>query len=169
MTEKAPRPTALPVRIEGIPDELRDRKQWVVWQYFLKDPTAKKPWTKKPLRPNGQPAATTDSKTWSSFDAVARAYAQGRYDGIGFVFTADDAYVGVDLDAHRHPETGALDEVARDVIARLPGAYVEVSPSATGLHLIARGVLPPGPRKRDEIGVEMYEAGRYFCMTGVLP
>lgn len=41
--------------------------------------------------------------------------------------------------------------------------YTEVSPSGRGVHLILRGALPPGARKRGP--VECYEQGRYFTVT----
>jgi primase-polymerase (primpol)-like protein len=34
----------------------------------------------------------------------------------------------------------------------------------TGVHIIVQGSLPPKGRKKGQ--VEMYDARRYFCMTG---
>jgi primase-polymerase (primpol)-like protein len=52
--------------------------------------------------------------------------------------------------------------------------YTEISPSGTGLHLIARGQLPPGWRhkkfsSREHHGIEVYGEGsaHYLTMTGV--
>ena len=83
--------------------------------------------------------------------------------GIGFVFTADDPFVGVDLDHCRDPETGEVEPWAQEIVDELD-SYTEVSPSKTGLHSIVNGKLPPGGRRKGR--VEMYEAGRYFTVTG---
>src|SRR5262249_17909008 len=40
----------------------------------------------------------------------------------------------------------------------------EISPSGTGVHILVRGHLPPGGRKRD--WVEIYSEARYFTVTG---
>ena len=162
------RPIALAVTPEHIHADLRMRNQWVLWKYDFKDKTAKNPWTKKPLQLNGLGASSTDSSTWSEFDEALRFYRTQRIrcDGIGFMFT--EPFVGVDLDHHRNPETGALDDFAFGVVSRLPGAYVEVSPSGTGIHLIARGSRFSGPRKDDELGLEIYDSSRYFATTGIL-
>ena len=43
-------------------------------------------------------------------------------------------------------------------------SYTEISPSGTGVHILALGTLPLGRRKAGP--VEMYADGRYFTMTG---
>lgn len=42
--------------------------------------------------------------------------------------------------------------------------YAEQSQSGNGIHLICRGTLPPGGRRKGKI--EMYDSGRFFIMTG---
>ena len=95
----------------------------------------------------------------------------GHYDGIGFVFSADDPYVGVDLDHVRDRRTGEIAEWAQTIIADL-ASYAEISPSGTGVKMICKGHLPidgSGTRKPYESGaVEAYQYGRYFCLTGAL-
>jgi hypothetical protein len=149
-----------------IPSELRDRPQWVVWKLVDRDG---KP-TKLPIDPKtGRPASSTDAATWASFDEAVAAHERGGSSDIGFVFTADDPFCGVDLDHVRDPQTGAVEPWARDVVKRL-NSYAELSQSGTGAHVIIRGQVP-GDRRRTSIGstgqgVEMYDSGRYFCMTG---
>ncbi len=100
-------------------------------------------------------------------NAFKSVFAKPRaFSGIGFVFSDEDPYVGVDIDKCRDPMTGDVSELAKSVLATLAGAYVEVSPSETGLHLIVRGRLRFKGKKDDAIGLEMYQAGRYFCVTG---
>ena len=85
------------------------------------------------------------------------------YPGIGFVFTADDPYYGIDLDGCRDPETGEIEKWAKKMIKALD-SYSEVSPSGSGVHIIGKGTLPPGGRKRGSF--ECYDSGRFFTVTG---
>ncbi len=97
-------------------------------------------------------------------DALA-AWAAGRYDGIGFVFSADDPYTGVDLDHVRDADTGVVQPWALDIVRRLD-SYTEISPSGGGLHVIVRAQVPRGRKKFPQLGAEMYDRARYFTMTG---
>lgn len=147
-------------RAQNIPEELRERRQWVVWR---REPRGEKV-TKVPYcARTGGPASSTDPKTWATFAKALSA--SRRFDGVGFVFTAQDPYVGVDLDECRDPETGAVAPWAQEIVDRLH-SYTEVTPSGAGVHIICRGALPPGRRKAGQ--VEMYDSGRFFTMTGDL-
>ena len=161
------RPSALPVLADGIPADLRDRPQWVVWQYGLKDG---KPgnWTKIPFRADaGNSAKCNDPATWTTFEAAHAAYQRGGWDGVMFAFSPDDPYCGVDVDDGRDPETGRLHEWADDLVSRI-GSYTEASPSGTGVKIFARGRKPGARCKTSyEAGeVEMYDSARFFTVTG---
>ena len=145
---------------EIIPEEWREREQWVCWREEDRDG---KP-TKIPVTPGtGAFASSTDSETWASFE-TALEYAETEYaDGIGFVFTDDDPIVGVDLDDCRDPETDDVDDAALDIIERLD-SYTEVSPSGTGYHVLIKGELPEGRNRRGSI--ELYDTARFFTVTG---
>lgn len=148
----------------NFPSELTERNQWVAWKSVVRA-GAEKP-TKQPLDPKcNRLASTTDPQTWSSFDGALAKWKRGEADGIGFVFTADDPFVGVDLDGCRDRVTGEI-EVWAKAIVELLDSYSEISPTGTGLHVICRGELPPGRRRRGKI--EMYSDGRYFTMTGAV-
>ncbi len=149
---------------QNIPVELRALHQWVCWR--LEERKGKK--TKVPYTPNGELASTTDPATWASFEQCLTAYRNGsQFNGIGFVFTDGNGLTGTDLDHHRDPETGELDEFARPIVARL-NSYTESSQSKTGVHIIAFGVIPSDKGKRDaKQGVEMYSTARFFVMTGL--
>jgi primase-polymerase (primpol)-like protein len=88
---------------------------------------------------------------------------RNHWDGIGFVFTAGDPYVGVDLD-HCREESGELSPWAVTVAENLRSSS-EYSPSGKGIHIIAKASLPAGGRRRTP-GIEIYDAGRYFTVTG---
>ncbi|WP_277554058.1 phage NrS-1 polymerase family protein [Halobaculum limi] len=141
-----------------LPDAMVERSQWLCWRGEERDGKL----TKVPIDPStGGYASTTDSATWASFNAARAAAADE--DGLGFVFTAPDTLVGVDLDACRDPNSGALDTDARAIVECLD-SFTEVSPSGTGVHVIAAGSLPDGRNRHGT--VEMYDEGRFFTVTG---
>lgn len=153
------RPAPSAVIVENIPLELRESQQWVLWRYaWVNDK-----WTKVPYQPLGMKASTTNPVTWSPFQTVMTFYRKGGFDGVGRVFSADDPYVGVDLDHCRDATSGAIEPWAWNVITSIC-SYTEVSVSGTGVHMIMRGSLPPKGNKRGQC--ETYQHGRYFTFTG---
>ncbi|NDY58958.1 DUF927 domain-containing protein [Desulfovibrio sulfodismutans] len=125
--------------------------------------------TKLPINPStGSNAKSNDPSTWGSFDKAVSYYNaqlnsnKQKCDGIGFMFTLNESFVGVDLD-HCISESGKLDTSIRNIVNTL-NSYTEISPSGRGLHIITKGKLPPGGRKKGN--VELYESGRYFTITG---
>jgi hypothetical protein len=146
----------------NIPQELRDRAQWVVWRY--EDRNGSKP-TKVPYSPcvQGLKAEVNNPQTWASFEFACDV--QG-FDGIGFVLTKDDPYCFIDLDEPKaEGEELAKFKEAQQKISAAFATYQEISPSGKGLHIIARGAVPVGINKRKP-GVEMYSELRYMTMTG---
>ena len=151
--------------LHAVPAELRALSQWVAWRYAWEDGRS----AKKRINPRtGRPASPTSPATWATFEEALAAVAAGTYDGVGFVFTPNDPYVGIDLDGCRDPETGELAPWAEEVLERF-GTYAEASPSGTGVHLIVACAAPLPPRNRSERGgqkVEVYQQDRYFTVTG---
>jgi hypothetical protein len=141
-----------------IPTELKDRNQWVVWKR-----------KKVPYNPrNRQSASTKDPSTWSSFDEAVAAYKNSDFKGVGFVFTTDDPYFGVDLDQCRNPATGEIEPWAKSIVDSLD-SYTDISQSGTGLHVIVKGQLLGKKHKKNITGggaIEMYDRKRYFTMSG---
>lgn len=146
--------------LRDFPADLKSRRQWVAWRYVPRDG---KP-TKVPINPRtGHNADITNPYTWGSFDeAVSRAEADG-LGGVGFVFTEEDPYCGVDLDGCRDRETGAIEPWALEYTEQLD-TYTEVSPSRTGLHVVCKGNAPSGRNRKG--AVEVYDRGRFFTVTG---
>jgi putative DNA primase/helicase len=152
-------PTPLQVQPGGTPDVLKMYPCWVNWRYAWDG----KKWTKHPYDPRiGRKASSTDLLTWSTFEEVLEAYEAGSYDGIGFVFCSANPYIGVDLDNCVDPETGEIEAWADEIIESLD-AYTELSPSGTGIHIIAKGKIPRSGRRGP---VEMYAQDRFFAITG---
>lgn len=147
-----------------IPQALKDRAQWVLWRAEFSPQKSK--YTKVPLNPRTLGFASTNRPaTWAPFDvalaSLREAAAAGNAHGLGFVFTAEDPFAGVDLD--HCVEHGVLNDLARAVVRDL-ASYAEFSPSGTGVHVIVEATLPGPGLHRPEI--EIYDRGRYFTVSG---
>ena len=153
------KPHTLPVLPENIPPELKSHPSWVLWRWVERDGKATKP----PYQPNGHLAKVDNPSTWVSYSKAITAYESGGFDGIGIVLTANDDFVGIDLDKCRDPIAKSIEPGMAALAGRLP-TYCEVSPSGTGIRLIATGSLPQGGRRKGQ--VELYETGRYVTITG---
>jgi hypothetical protein len=143
--------------LKAISSQLAERNQWVLWREEQRDDDS----TKMPYQSNGNPASTTDPDHWMSPDEAEEAFAQGDFSGAGYVFSPDDPFVGIDLD--HCIEDGDLKPWAQEIVDRLD-SYTEKSPSGDGVHIIVKGELPSGGNRREN--VEMYDAKRYFTVTG---
>jgi putative DNA primase/helicase len=165
MHELSGQSPVLDVNLPGIPEPLKLRRQWVCWKQKFEDGKLKK----VPVNPmTGRNASPTDSSTWGTFEQAWKYYERHKgaaIMGIGFVFTKDDPYAGVDLDKCHDPETGVITPRALEIVKKL-NSYTELSPSGRGLHIIVFGSLLPGPRKEGD--VEMYDDVHYFTITGRL-
>jgi len=128
-----------------LPRELTERARWVRHE------------DKRPITPDGRPASSTDPRTWSAYREAARSKVG---DGLGFVL--GDGVACLDID-HCLDGQGRPDARARAILARVPGAYVEVSPSGRGLHVWGAAPEQPGRRHED---YEAYAVGRYITVTG---
>lgn len=160
------KPTALPPDFPAIPGRLRRPDQWLLWRSSPRDGK----WTKEPIcARSGRLASTSDPDTWSTFAEVEQAYIarMGNADGIGVVLGG--GIVGIDLDGCRDAE-GNLTPAAQAIVGRF-GSFTEISPSGTGVHIYILG-KKPGPSCRvagpDFKQIEIYDAGRYFAVTGHL-
>lgn len=148
-----------------VPDSLAERDQWVLWSFENRNG---KP-TKVPYQVNGKRADSTNCRTWTTFEKAWTAWCRNRqrYAGVGFVFSKEDGFVGIDLDDSLD-ETGAVKAWARGIVERFSDTYTEVSPSGRGLKIWAYGALPsnlPGVRVGDG-AIELYGHARYFTVTG---
>jgi primase-polymerase (primpol)-like protein len=149
------------VSLSTIPPELTTYPQWVCWRY---GPERNGRREKIPYNPpTGHLASVSNSGTWATFEEAARVVEQ--YDGLGFVLTSADPFVGVDLDHCRDPATGAIEKWARDTIVSLC-SYTELTPSGTGFRIFVRATLPPQGRKHGP--VELYDDRRFLTLTGSL-
>jgi uncharacterized protein YjhX (UPF0386 family) len=142
----------------NIPAALTARPAWVVWKY---ENGTKVPYSAK----TGHKASSTKESTWTTFD-VAFKVAQGRgFDGVGFVFSEDDPFTGIDLDDCRD-DAGGIADWAMEIVTSLE-SYTEVSPSGHGLKIWVEGSVPTAVKQPYETGkIEIYSTARYFTVTG---
>jgi uncharacterized protein YjhX (UPF0386 family) len=147
---------------DAVPAELKARPQWVTWR-FVEDP--KRPEKPKKVPYNaitGKRAQSNNPATWTAFEAAVAACEQYQHNGVGFVFSPSDPYVGIDLD-----DCITDDGVATwaQTILDTMQSYSEVSPSGLGIKLIVAGHLPNDEAVKTE-HIEIYGKGRYFTITG---
>lgn len=150
----------VPLTTEGIPTELKSLPQWVCWQWKDKRDGER---TKVPCTTSGSPASSTNQETWTTFDDAYQAYRIFPVDGIGFVFTPEDPYCGLDLD---DCIAGGVLREPEGTYVKLLNSYTEISPSGTGVKVIFRGTLPDGSRHGFGEGNGVYDSSRFFTITG---
>ncbi|WP_036124901.1 phage/plasmid primase, P4 family [Lysinibacillus sphaericus] len=156
-----------------IPAELRNMPNWILWKAEQKDNGKI---TKIPYQINGNEARSNDARTWSTFPTAVKFYTQTDVDGIGFVFSRRDNFVGIDIDGcvtyrsdDEKRENPIINEFGKEIID-LFDSYTEFSVSGTGIHIIVKGSLSQSVcgtgRKNSKLGLEVYQYGRFFTMTG---
>ncbi len=156
----------------NLPSELlglSDLQQWVVYRKVWNED--KRKYDKLPINPrNGMMAKVNNAATWGTFgDACNRAAESGftgDAGGIGFMFSG--GYAGIDLD-DVVLDDGTLKPFAKEIV-QLMDSYTEYSPSGKGLHILFMLSEPlsalGSDRRNDLLGLEMYDTGRYFTVTG---
>lgn len=150
-------------KYNDVPDELKTLKRWVCYRVEDRDGKA----TKVPINAiSGGYARSNDSITWSKFNLALSGCV--KYNCVGIGFMLGDGIFGIDLDNHPDKDGVCLsqeefDTLANEFIEQLD-SYSELSQSGKGVHIICKGTLPKGRRRKGN--VEMYESGRFFAFTG---
>lgn len=159
--------------LDLVPAELKTLKQWVTWQNRERDGEL----SKFPSQGGGSGASSSDPTTWTTFEkAVYFSKLCHRVEGVGFMFSAEDPFCGVDLDGCRDPESGSLSAWASEILDHFH-TYCEISPSGTGVKLICRAKSPFAQgrnRKLKDVdrissktpGLEIYDHLRFWTFTG---
>jgi putative DNA primase/helicase len=154
----------------NIPEELKERRQWVCYRIeIINDRPTKVPYNFN----GGAHAASNDPLTWGTFDqCLGTLRTCKRFDGIGFIVSADDPYTVIDLDhcVSANEETGIItvSDYAKRILNDID-TYAEFSQSGKGIHIICRA-SKPGPRCRtaQHPDIEIYDSVRFLVMTGNL-
>lgn len=154
-------------RYQYVPAELTEQPNWCCFRLEWDEEREK--YTKRPYNPlTGKYSKSNDPLTWVDYDDAEDAVLaeNSPYDGIGYFF--DGNYYGVDLDnveseIMRYQQGDNEENIVADFVDLLQ-SYAEISPSGTGVHIICKGQLPQGGRRKGNI--EMYDKGRFFTVTG---
>lgn len=150
---------------DNIPAELKQLPNWICWRGFPQPrPDDPNHIGKTPINPKtGGNAQSNNPDTWTTFDVAFKASSQ--YTGIGFMF-GNSPYFGVDIDGVEEDIREYIDGGSGIVAEFVHGlqSYTELSPSGKGIHILCKGSLPKGGRRRGN--VEMYDSGRFFTVTG---
>lgn len=167
----------IPYNFNEIPSELRNMPNWILWKAEEKEngKITKIPYQANPQY-EGVEARSNDASTWSSFHTAVKYYNNSIADGVGFVFSRRDSYIGIDIDkcvTYKSDDekrvNPIINEFAQSIINELD-SYTEFSVSGTGIHIIIKGDLPQSicgtGRKSTKHNLEIYQHGRYFTMTG---
>jgi primase-polymerase (primpol)-like protein len=120
---------------------------------------------KVPVAPAGHTIDPHNPANWMSYDQ-AKTGADMMGWGVGFVFTSSDPYWFVDVDHCR--EGDGWNQVAQNMMAAFPGAYMEVSQSGEGIHIFGSGQVPEHSCKNKQWGVEFYHEGRFALLNSGL-
>lgn len=152
------------VNFEQIPSELKALPRWVCWR---NEQGRKVPYDANTLNSR---ASSTDPQTWATFEQAQIAYNErvgdnDAFTGVGIVLDGD-GLAGVDID--HCVKDGQPDPAALALLDSMGAAYVEVSPSTTGLRAFGyAGKLESGCKGTlNGLSVELYSTGRYLTLTG---
>lgn len=148
---------------EAVPAELKQLKQWCGFRFEKRGTKM----TKIPIDANtGKAGKSNDESTWSDFQTALSAITDLGLDGLGFYFKKP--YFGIDIDdVWTEIERYKMDDIDDNMVyefIEMMGSYAEYSPSGTGIHILCKGKLPEGGRRKGN--VEMYSSGRFFTVTG---
>jgi hypothetical protein len=157
----------------NLPAEMKEYAQWECWRNVTDEKGKTRKVPIDPLTGRAYPSGelTSDEMGTATFAQAVQCFARDRsLAGIGFRFKSSDPFSGVDLDDCREPESEKVLSWAEDIVKEF-GTYSEVSPSETGVKLIAIGRIPSAVTKTKASGdlpgtVEMYSEGRFFALTG---
>lgn len=115
---------------------------------------------------SGQMVSAHDPQHWTDSNTAEQAAAsRGAGWGVGFVFAASDPLFFVDIDHCLTPE--GWSPLAVELCQLFAGAYIEVSQSGTGLHIIGTGKPPAHGCRNQALGLEFYSEGRFVALTRV--
>jgi P4 family phage/plasmid primase-like protien len=135
-----------------IAEQLDNVKNFVLWRCA----------DKLPIDVMGNPIDATRPETRRYAHVLTPYMTTGR--GLGLAL--DDGFFCIDLDDCLSTG-GVLTPFAAEIVTAFHGAYMEISQSGRGVHIIGRGTLPPGHRTRVAgVPIEVYTRGRYVALTG---
>lgn len=136
---------------------LKQYPQFILWTH--------EDGTKVPIDPKTRyKCSPVDRSKWVSADAaVALSNATGM--GVAFVLSDDDPFFFIDVD--KALINNQWNAQAIEAVNYFPNAYVEVSQSNTGLHVLgATANKTEHTCKNQSLGLELYTTDRFIALTG---
>ena len=156
------------LNIEGIPKELKDLPNWLMWKAQHKDngKIGKIPYYIENGKPKG--GGQDNADVCMNFKTAFEQAKKFKFNGVGFVFDGK-GIVGIDIDDCII--NGKFTDEVIKIIEKFKDTYIEISQSGKGIHIfildneVAKGYrLETGQHRK---GVyEIYEINRYFAITG---
>ena len=149
-------------------EEMTHYPQWVAWKKGPVKSDGKFP--KIPYSPKTRRKITgshVDGEYLSkagTFNEALEAQKELGADGIGFVLSKDDPFVGVDIDGclKKGGDPGPFVDILEQF-----DSYTEISPSKTGIRIFCKGELPEGALNNPpETPYEIYDHNRFLTVTG---
>lgn len=138
-----------------IPEEMKKLKRFVGWRKEkLNGKVAKLPFSLIDEKANGW----NMPERWVNFND-----AKTKNTPLGFVLVKEDKIVCIDLD--HAIQDGKLSLMAKEIIEKFTGTYMELSQSGKGIHIFVKGSIPKNLNLSSE-GIEMYKNNRYIALTG---
>ena len=148
---------------ESIPDQLKAIHNGYCGRLNLQKDKPNE-FGKVPYHPKNYQADPTNPEKCSTFEEVKKAYETGKFDGIGFTFTKEIGFAGIDID-----DIEDLDNLKKEAnhIVQTLNSYTEITPSGKGLRVIAKGNIPECyMNKNVKLDLENYYDKRFFTITG---
>ena len=162
-------------RYSQIPQEIKNLRRWICYNIEIDKDTGEEKKTPRNAISGGY-ARSNDPVTWTTFKVALAGCVKYGFVGLGFMLGEDvtngTTYFGIDLDNHVDKVTGEKPlskedfELFVNEFVDALNSYTEYSHSGEGVHIICKGKLPAGARRRNGVAVEMYDRGRFFTMTG---
>ncbi|MBU3219968.1 hypothetical protein [Clostridium algidicarnis] len=142
-------------RYKYIPEEMKKLKRFVGWRKEkLNDKVAKLPFSLIDEKANGW----NIPERWVNFND-----AKIKNRPLGFVLLEEDKIICIDLD--HAIQYGKLSSMAKEIIEKFTGTYMELSQSGKGIHIFVKGAIPKNLNLSSQ-GIELYKNNRYIALTG---
>lgn len=137
-----------------IPEEMKKLRRFVGWRKEeLNGKVAKLPFSLI----DGKANDWNHPERWIDFNE-----AKTKNKLLGFVLVEEDRIICIDLD--HAIQGGKLTPMAKEIIDKFSGTYMELSQSGRGIHIFAKGTIPKNLNLSSK-GIEIYKNNRYIALT----
>jgi putative DNA primase/helicase len=122
-----------PAKLPAALAPMMARPNWMTWRPVQRNGRVQKP----PCQASNPRrfADYTNPDHRSDYVTARAAVEAGNANGLTYATTEGDELAAIDLDNCRDADTGSIDPWAKRLLKGAKGAYVEISPSGTGLHV----------------------------------